>query len=1225
MQLLSQAVAAYQANPSDQAAQVVKEARQTLADSGKPLVAEFNCRVLLEYPLAHPVGDAAIAERELLMRVNNFIDAVLDQEAAESGLPRDAGGEDRRRLRTQLVTFLNAHGRPLPALGHWPAGNAANASLRDMILSARDYYDATQPAETLGDTTVAQYQQRSQDIAVQARETASQWEAALAPIPLNLADVADIAVVPVVTPRANPGDAISNRDHLAHASGMPEAATNADIWWQMLSKPGNDVCAGFELAEASRTDYLQHLQNFCGTDINLNRLVALGHPQPPAVPAPEFPQVVQQMLRVVIQQQHGIYPTQLQAQLASYKQALATYINAPDDAPRNAALVALHEAYTDLTVSISPDVVAAFRAEIPVAQQAACHFPVPPPHDYLALDIDSSNEAELDNPVVHNKDAWFARYQCMTDPVSRTPYVNSGQYATEFTFADQLDEVARKYNIQLNLLHVYDAPGSEQVCAVFLQAFSLVPANHNFADPLPPKLEATFKAVADYVQQVGGVLGAPTGARHLQTDPGVLQALVKMQRHPRLQAHLQQQVAKQIMQRKALDTFLQQQHPSIEPEQMDLLRMQVLQYVQKFGITRFDFPTAETLANAADAASPSYAEAKDVVDQWQGVVGQAIAYDATLIAGRRLGVAHDDAAWVAFAAAPLSVPAGALGLSAEIKSVMRIPSASLARMLAVPGETMAPADQLDQRLTQMFTQDLPAPYAPPELAADVQPHALLARLDGQGAHGADHAAARAHIIRAVLLTHMARHAGVTLNDAAQEYIATVLQATHAQLDAGGAIDISADSDALLTAYVIAADANPSLKALLVPAPEQATAAERLAQLRTQQAGRPADVYEGIDPRPGTEAYRHHVLQQMRHDAADAAGGLDATQQVPNEDITDAEDLDALRRRTAADHALSEEQSLRQQVIDKYRMHLRFLDDNGDLTADLKAMFVDNLIGGSEPRAGYEHYPEGHEDKDIVWNETLPTGFRLNVDRCTVNTLYFEPPVHSTQSGLSVMRSVGTDGGVTFKIAELGTGGANNTAKARIYAAMLAREFYRKDKDGKMHAVGIDVKAFKAKDIFGDNCGLSESEAQKTLQDALQAFHIANEDMVVGKGKLYFADDPSKKPKPKETKEQKPQPPAQRNAATDWLDTLTDTQMPAQDRADARIALQNAPAEQVSAFMSAQPAQRIQQLKQQLPQIRQRIQQARQQQAAANGGAQPPAGGRAAPPPPDGAAAAGPTP
>ncbi|MDF1759259.1 MAG: hypothetical protein P1U40_01850 [Coxiellaceae bacterium] len=1063
MQPLSQAVAAYQANPSDQAAQAVEEACQMLADSSKPLVTEFNCRVLLEYPLAHPIGDAAIAERELLIRVNNFIDAVLDQEAAESGLSRDAGGEDRRRLRTQLAAFLNAHTRPLPALDCWSEGNAAaiqphlgdanNAPLCDMILSARDYYNATQPAETLDDTTVAQYQQRSQVIVRQAGITAGQEEIAFKPIP-DPHLVKDIAVRPTFVATTTAGSEVSNAEHLAHASGMPEAATNADIWWQMLSKPGNDVCVGFQLAEADREDYLERVQNFCGADINLNALAYMGSPSAGSS-RDEFQIVVQQMLRIVVQQKHGIYPVQSQAQLATYKQALAAYINAPDDDKRFPAYVVLHTAYRALTESVP----------------------------------------------------------------------------------------------------------------------------------------------------------APTAAAP---------------RHPRLQAYLQQQVAKHIMQHKALDTLLSQQYPGMEPEQLDLLRMQVLQYMQQFGITRFDFPTAETLSAAADAASPSYAEANDVVGQWQGIVGQAIAYDATLIAGRRLGVAHDDAAWNAFVATPLPVPAGAPGSSTEIKSVIPIPDASLARMLAAPGEAMTPADQIDQRLTRMFAQDLLAPYAPPALAADIQPHVLLARLDGQGAHGADHAAARASIIRAVMLTQMARHVGVTLNDAAQEHITTVLRAACDQLDAGGAIDISANSDALLAAYVTAADANPELKLLLVPAPEQTTAAERLAQLRTQQAGRPADVYDGIDPRPGTEAYRHQLLQQMRHDAADAAGGLDATQQVPDEDIADAEDLDALRRRTDADHALSEEHSLRQQVIDKYRMSLRFLDDNGELTADLKAMFVDNLVGGSESREGYEHYPEDHKDKNIFWNETLPTGFRLNVDRCTVNTLYFEPPVHSTQSGLSVMRSVGTDGGVTFKLAELGTGGANNTAKARIYAAMLAREFYRKDNDGKMHAVGIDIKAFKAKDIFGDNCGLSEPAAQKILQDALEAFHIANEDMVVGKGKLHFAEDPSKKPKPKpgESKESKTDNAAAVTQAVGWANGLTDAQLQAQRLNPAmkpQLVQQLQANPPFCAQLMAKPeAER-------LPFLVQTLQQAQQQQAAANGGAQPPAGGRAAPPPPDGAAAAGPTP
>ncbi|MDF1796869.1 MAG: hypothetical protein P1U63_10060 [Coxiellaceae bacterium] len=1088
---LSQAVANFQASPEDPARlQAVKDARQSLSDSCKQPILAFNKRVLFSNP----------ADLPLRRRVDSFIRAYLAQ--APAAVVTD---ESVAELRTQLAVFLNAHGRPLPACEHWPEPPAVAAAvinvneapqLCDLLATAKEFYSLRYPQKTLANMTAGTYLQRLRRVKEVAEQIAQQPEASLASIPSDLDQVDDIAEEhrPIAGDAA--GMVVSAEQHL-------DFEGNSDNWWNtMLKTPASQ---GFVLSD--KAAWISHLKDFCGTQINLNQLASHNA-------RPEYNQVIQQMLRVLIQQQHDVYPPQSDAVLQAYKSALEAYI---------------------------------------------------------------------------------------TDPVS-----NDAQLLLAYT-------------------------------------------------------------------HVSGSVPART-----QAAPGP--------RHPRLQKHLQQQIAKHIFDKKSLDVFLQHEYPdtAVDEGRLDILRMQVVQYMQKFDITRFDFPSADTLANA---------DAQAVLVAWRDIVQGAVAYDATVIAGRRLGVAHNAERWNSFAQAQLESPgvlmpvnlaasvveaklllpnnearieanaslataqwagdkeidqavlphvvnvanqagvklsaidsepqklallvacaklqaqanaaadaaiADALILTAderalllphEIKAVMPMPVISLVRMLATSAEELAPVDQIDQRLTQLLTTDVPAL------------HVLLERLDGQGA---DHAEARAHIIRAVLLFKMAEHAGVTLHHAPPRgdvafTLEQLTQATQDYLDPDNAAtidNVKVVGQAIFQAYQRAAEQEPALKSMLAPTEQQtATAAERLAQLHTQQAGRPADVYEGADPRPGTEAYRHHLLQQMRRNTAEAAGGLDASQRVPEEDISNEDDIEALRRRTVADRSQSESDALFQQMLGRRRAHLQFVDKDGVVKQDIQHMFGRVSTVASVVRTGYEHHPDGHPDKFMQWEETLPTGYHLSQMRCTAGTLYFEAPQHTiAQADFSVTRNVSANGGVSFTIDTHGFGNVDYEAKARVYAAMLAREFYRHDKDGKLHPVAIDIKAFKAEDIFGK--GIKQEQAQELLKNAFKTLHACNPELIAsGEPKLYFAEDAAKKPKPKESREQKQQPPAQRNAATDWVGTLSDAQMSAQDRADARQMLLNpgVKPEQITALMQQPEPRRI-------AAIQQNLQRARtQQQAAAAGG------------------------
>ncbi|MDF1655540.1 MAG: hypothetical protein P1U34_10560 [Coxiellaceae bacterium] len=1239
---LSQDVVQYQAHPElPHCLQDVKASRQALVDDCKLMVTEFNQRILVASEVALQ-GD----EQVLRQRIDAFINAPV---VARGEV---VNPERAKKLRSKLVAFLNAHGRSLPALDQWPVhdGAAINVNafpaLSNLLTSAATFYDACFPAGALGNMTVASLRQRAELVRNAAASTVALGELALIPIARDLDDVYGLA--DEVIPLAKPADAdavVSNDDHLAYVK--PAAASNSDNWWGAMLK----TRAGQGFVLSGKDAWMGHLKAFCGDQINLNQLASLRGQR-------EFPQVVQQMLRVMIQQQHGIYPSQSQAAMAAYKKALASYIASPNgflnpdaglrDRIKNDTV--LQSSYRELSRSVPAVTPAAPGPRHPRLQAHLQQLAAQQIFEHKALDTflqrqypDAAVDAgQLDllrmQVVQYMQKFGITRFDFPTEEIcALADTVPSDQQRGAYALVSQWKNIARyavAYDATLIAGRRLGVTHDEVALAKLMQgepryfdlidtASSMGSAHRNGypahsdellqANMLSAATIPEWKAITtgDYddkllVQQVVDLATAAGIDLSTLADESKRKDFIILAKQYATQSYLAYDQANCEV--AAVDdcTFVD---PAI-PAGPETRHFELAAGTNNSAADQLDAgleagkPKWHDAVTACLSENPSLARIIEVKTQLRGFAESDARIDLRALQNgegaaarmRRmvsLAMQHVQAGKPDQPVATITDNEKDALLLREIEKVMPIPVASLARVFAQPGQSQASLAEVKTQLLSLFQQNL---TVPPALADNMQPHALLAELNGQDPN---HTKARAHIIRAVLLTQVAKHAGVTLQNAvgAELSVADVLQSTRHQIDVAAAFRIAPVRDAsqaLLTAYKQAAQSEPVLNSLLVPAVDQPTAAERLARRQTQ-AGRP-NVYEGTDPQPGTAEFRHQVLQQMRHDAAAATGGVNA-QALPKQDITDVDDLEALRRRSAVDRQLDSEKDLLAQQLDRMRLDKRFCDADGKVEASVRDIFVKTRMTGRVMRRGFEKHPEDHPQKYREEQQTYLSHYVLDETKCTSSELYFSAPAHTNEHDFKLTRTVDPDNGsVRFKVSLAGNhinSLVNPQVLADLYAAALAREFYTKDKDGNWTAKSIDVNKFKPDQLFGKGCGVSQPDAIKMLKEGFKKFHDTFE--VKGEMKVNFADEAKPAP-PKPAKEQK-QAPVVNNEATRWFDAVQD-QFPAEERAQTRQALANATDQQRQQVMAVPADQRV-------AQLRAMMAKARQQQAQAGGAQQPP--------------------
>ncbi len=1280
LQRMTAAVVAYQQAPTPAHLDAVKVAKRVLKVQCQEQVATCNRRVLLSR-----AADLNAEESGLLDQVDAFVTAFLTHQAGGAAPDADAV----TRLRTQLCEFLNAHGHVLPYNDDWPgAGEAidvtagAHARLSDLLISAQEYAQLTQSADTVYDMTAEKYQRETTRIEAVAKAQASVAEWSLA-LENRAGDLPHSLVSDTSTDK-------TNEEHLAMAAS--DSATNADHWWELMSK--TSPVAGFVLTD--KDSWLANLNTFCGDEINLNRLVRQ------AETSGDGRRAVRQMLRVMIQQQHGIFPVSSNADVTAYKSALTTYINAADVPTRAAAFNELQSSYFVLmhraNVSGSRVRLVAYNAVVP--SDPRYDFGDTDPTDVHAGNIDDSNRAEL--AAGQQLTAWYARYQSQTNPDGRQAYANPGAVDNAGEFAERLRVVAAHYNIELKYLHV-GAVDSDHTAALFLQAFSQLADNADLAaGGIDVEVEQAFQAIAEYTKAVKAAAIDPT--KDQITDPVVLYRATMLTRHPRLQAHLQQSIEKHIVDNKALDALLQRRYPGTTEEQMPLLRRQVVQYMKRFGITQFDCPSQESIT----AAYPRDGSAGPRVDlamceKWLRIVGSAIEYDATLVAGRRLGVAHDQRAWQGMAAQlrggpivpnrqhALSIARGlvaaasrfdpadatrhesnnatalqwagkyddvsadfqahladfanqagialsALGdedkaqrcllialakkytdtapapnpaltdpekkavLLAEVRLAVPLPERSWARVFASEHQDYATPDQVNAGLLELFTRDIPGEAAGSEL----QPHNLLDHfVDASN----EHKEMRAHIMQAVLLTRIAAHAGVDLQNEQHGLLDAIDDCRLYEDGEVGYVDniaaVRAASTALQQAFQAAVDADPGLKTLMAPGEARQTAAEVEAEHALQRGvmrpggrSRMEDAYDQMDPRPGTAAYRHQMLQQMRREAAGHTGGLDASAAIPDVAITNADDLEALRRRSAMARHMDSEKDAFHKMMGNMRLANRFRGKDGKLEEAIVWLFND----GDSPREPFQ------DGKPVILQQVGIGDYTLNVTESNASELHFNARGGSGEKDFKILRKVNHEtGGVSFNVV-VKSGfktGVDPAIIANAYAALLAREFYKKDAQGNLQPVAIDIGKIDAKKIFGRGNGdMKPDQVMNLLKDAMKEFH--KQQGIEGEVKLNFADKPKPAPKPSaERKEAKPTDPAVQEA-TQWVEdnVPVSDQMPAEQKQGIKRYLASRP-DICKEFKDKAPQEKG-------PFLQQKLQEAQAQQQAAQrqsqGGGAPTQGG-----------------